>query len=65
MDEPLANLDVKLKRKILEHIKYQIILMITIFVSSIITVILTVFISNRFIFNKFHNLDGNIIRNRL
>lgn len=43
-------------------IKYQIMLIITIFVSSIITVVLTIFVSNHFIFNKYHNLSSNIIR---
>lgn len=42
-------------------IKYQIMLMITIFVSSIMTVVLTIFISNRFIFDSFHNLRTKII----
>jgi len=42
-------------------IKYQIMLMITIFVSSIMTVVLTIFISNRFIFDSFHNLRSKII----
>jgi len=42
-------------------IKYQIMLMITIFVSSIMTVVLTIFISNRFIFDSFHNLKTKII----
>jgi len=42
-------------------IKYQIMLMITIFVSSIMTVVLTIFISNRFIFDPFHNLRAKII----
>lgn len=42
-------------------IKYQIMLMITIFVSSIMTVVLTIFISNKFIFDSFHNLRTKII----
>jgi putative ABC transport system permease protein len=42
-------------------IKYQIMLMITIFVSSIMTVVLTIFISNKFIFDPFHNLKTKII----
>jgi len=42
-------------------IKYQIMLMITIFVSSIMTVVLTIFISNKFIFDPFHNLRTKII----
>ncbi len=42
-------------------IKYQIMLMITILVSSVMTVVLTIFISNRFIFDSFHNLKTKII----
>jgi len=42
-------------------IKYQIMLMITIFVSSIITVVLTIFISNKFIFDPLLNLRTKII----
>ena len=34
-------------------IKYQIMLMITIFTSSIITVVLTILIANRFVFNSY------------
>jgi putative ABC transport system permease protein len=42
-------------------IKYQIMLMITIFVSSILAVVLTIFISNKFIFDPFQNLKTKII----
>ena len=45
-------------------IKYQIMLMITILVSSVMTVVLTIFISNRFIFDPFHNLRTKIIIDR-
>ncbi|MGD8305685.1 MAG: ABC transporter permease [Ignavibacteria bacterium] len=45
-------------------IKYQIMLMITIFVSSVLTVVLTIFISNRFIFDSFYNLKMKIINER-
>ena len=45
-------------------IKYQIMLMITIFVSSMITVLLTITISNKFVFNEFHNLNTKVIRRK-
>lgn len=43
-------------------IKYQIMLMLTIFVSAMITVILSILISNLFVFNKFDNLKYKILR---
>ncbi len=43
-------------------IKYQIMLMITIFVASVITVLLAVFISNRFLFNGLDDLKGTLSR---
>ncbi len=43
-------------------IKYQILIMITIFVSSMLTVIFTVIISNRFIFDEFKNLKPGILK---
>ncbi|MBT3208094.1 MAG: ABC transporter permease [Bacteroidetes bacterium] len=42
-------------------IKYQIMLMLTIFVSAMISVILSILLSNLFIFNKFDNLKYRII----
>ena len=45
-------------------IKYQIMLMITIFVSSILTVVVTIFISNKFLFDSFYNLKTKIITER-
>jgi putative ABC transport system permease protein len=45
-------------------IKYQIMLMITIFVSSVMTVVLTIFISNKFIFDSYNNLKMKIINER-
>lgn len=43
-------------------IKYQILIMITIFVSSMLTVMFTVLISNRFIFDEYKNLKTNILQ---
>ncbi len=43
-------------------IKYQILIMITIFVSSMLTVIFTVAISNKFIFDDFKNLKPGILK---
>jgi len=37
-------------------IKYQIMLMLTIFVASMLTVLITIYISNRFVFDEFDNL---------
>ena len=45
-------------------IKYQIMLMITIFVSSIMTVVLTIFISNKFIFDSYSNLKLKIVKEK-
>lgn len=45
-------------------IKYQIMLMITIFVSSIMTVVFTIFISNKFIFDSYYNLKIKIVNER-
>ena len=42
-------------------IKYQIMLMITIFSSSVLSVILTIIFSDFFVFDKFNNLKKNII----
>lgn len=41
-------------------IKYQIMLMITIFSSSIISVVLTIIISDRYVFDDFNNLKAGI-----
>ena len=43
-------------------IKYQIMLMITILVASVITVILTMYIANKFVFNDFDILKSGVIR---
>ena len=43
-------------------IKYQILIMITIFVSSMLTVIFTIAISNKFIFDDFKNLKPAILK---
>jgi len=45
-------------------IKYQIMLMITIFVSSVLTIVLTIFISNKFIFDAFYNLKVKIVNEK-
>ena len=44
-------------------VKYQIMLMITIFSSSILNVVLTIFLSNRFAFDAYDNLRKDIFRN--
>ncbi|MFH2095520.1 MAG: ABC transporter permease [Bacteroidota bacterium] len=41
-------------------IKYQIMLMIAIFTSSILSVFLSLVISNRFVFDRYHNLRNDI-----
>ncbi len=43
-------------------IKYQIMLMITILVSSVITVVLTIYISNKFVFDEYFNLKKSVMR---
>ena len=43
-------------------VKYQIMLMITIFSSSILNVVLTIFLSNRFAFDAYDNLRKDIFR---
>ena len=43
-------------------IKYQIMLMITIFSSSVLSVILTIILSDLFVFDEFNNLKKNILR---
>ena len=43
-------------------IKYQIMIMITIFVSSMLTVIFTISVSNRFIFDDLKNLKSKILK---
>ena len=45
-------------------VKYQIMLMITIFSSSIITVVLTILFSNRIAFDKYRNLRKDIFREK-
>jgi UDP-glucose/iron transport system permease protein len=45
-------------------IKYQIMLMITILVSSVITVLITIFISNKLVFNGFYILKDDVIRKK-
>jgi len=44
-------------------IKYQIMLMLTIFVSTIISVVITIIIANRFIFDKYGNMKPGIMKN--
>lgn len=46
-------------------IKYQILILLTIFVSTILTVYLTILLSNRFVFDKFGNFDSTCINNTL
>lgn len=43
-------------------IKYQIMLMITIFVSSMITVLATILTANKFIFDRFDNLKSGAVK---
>lgn len=43
-------------------VKYQIMLLITIFSSAILNVVLTIFFSNRIAFDKYFNLKKNIFR---
>jgi putative ABC transport system permease protein len=43
-------------------IKYQIMIMITIFASGVISVILTMFVSDRFVFDKFGNLKSRTFK---
>jgi putative ABC transport system permease protein len=45
-------------------IKYQIMLMLTIFVSTVATVVLTILISNRFVFDDFGNLKQGVIKSK-
>ncbi|MFP4448290.1 MAG: ABC transporter permease [Bacteroidales bacterium] len=45
-------------------IKYQIMLMLTIFVSTILTVVMTILITNRFVFDEFGNLKENVIKEK-
>ncbi len=42
-------------------IKYQIMLMITIFVSSMVTVLLSIYISNKFVFDEYLNLKEKAV----
>ena len=43
-------------------IKYQIMLMLTIFITTLVTVVLTITIANRFVFDGYGNLKPGIIR---
>jgi putative ABC transport system permease protein len=43
-------------------IKYQIMLMLTIFVSTVLTVYLTIIISNRFVFDEYGNLKKGVLK---
>lgn len=43
-------------------IKYQIMLLITIFVSTMVTVLLSLFFSRKFLFDKWYNINPNILR---
>lgn len=45
-------------------VKYQIMLLITIFSSSMMSVVLTIFFSNRFAFDAYDNLRKDIFRNK-
>lgn len=45
-------------------IKYQIMLLITIFVATMVTVILTLFLSRKLLFDKYYNLNPDIIRKK-
>lgn len=45
-------------------IKYQIMIMVTIFASGIISVFLTIFISDRFVFDNFLNLKKGVLKNQ-
>jgi putative ABC transport system permease protein len=45
-------------------IKYQIMIMLTIFTSSLLTVVITILLSNRFVFDDFSNLKDGVIKNR-
>ena len=46
-------------------IKYQIMLMLTIFVSTVLTVVVTILISNRFVFDDYGNLKKGVIKNKI
>lgn len=46
-------------------IKYQILLMLAIFASSILSVFLAIIISNSFVFDKFYNLKKDIFRKKI
>ncbi len=43
-------------------IKYQILLMITIFVTTMLTVLLTIYFSNRFLFDDFKNFKNEVMK---
>ena len=45
-------------------IKYQIMLMLTIFVSTVLTVVLSIMLSNRFVFDDFGNLKRGVLKER-
>jgi putative ABC transport system permease protein len=45
-------------------IKYQIMLMLTIFVSTVSTVVITILISNRYVFDEFGNLKKGVMKQR-
>ena len=45
-------------------IKYQIMLMLTIFVSTVISVVLTILLANRFVFDEYGNLKPEVLRNK-
>jgi len=45
-------------------IKYQIMLMMAIFVSTVISVILTILIANNFVFDKYGNVKSGVMKNQ-
>jgi len=45
-------------------IKYQIMLMMAIFVSTVISVILTILIANKFVFDKYGNVKPGVMKNQ-
>jgi len=45
-------------------IKYQIMLMISLFVSTLISVVLTIIIANRFVFDEYGNMKSGVMKNQ-
>jgi putative ABC transport system permease protein len=43
-------------------IKYQIMLMLTIFVSTVISVVLTILIANKFVFDDYGNIKKGVMK---